>query len=80
MAFLCLRYVPGSSVALQVIGIWTIVSASTVVVTARSRHQRTSAAFGEGRVDTPFLLVLGTAATVVALGVVAAVVILAGGR
>ncbi|WP_430330800.1 DUF202 domain-containing protein [Rhodococcus sp. ACT016] len=80
VALLCLRYVPGSSVVVQVIGVWAVASASVVVVTARRRYERASEAFGAGRVAYPFALMLGLAATVVALGATSAVVILAVGR
>ncbi|PTR29014.1 uncharacterized protein DUF202 [Rhodococcus sp. OK519] len=80
VAFLCLRYVPGSSVLLQAIGIWAIASASVVVVTARSRYERSSEAFGTGRIVPPFVIMLGLAATVVALATVSVVVILTVGR
>ncbi|WP_137723200.1 DUF202 domain-containing protein [Prescottella subtropica] len=80
VAFLCLRYVPGSSTLVQVVGVWAVVSASVVIVTARRRHQRVSEKFGAGRVDYPFLLVAGLAGTVVALAAASAAVVLATGR
>ncbi|MDH6679714.1 uncharacterized membrane protein YidH (DUF202 family) [Rhodococcus sp. LBL1] len=80
VAFLCLRYVPGSSVVVQVIGIWAIAAASVVVVTARRRYERVSEHFGAGRVVYPFAIMLGLAVTVVALAAVSAVVILVVGR
>ncbi|MFM1726734.1 DUF202 domain-containing protein [Prescottella soli] len=80
VAFLCLRYVPGSSVVVQVIGIWAIAAASVVVVTARRRYERASEHFGAGRVVYPFAIMLGLAVTVVALATVSAVVILVVGR
>ena len=80
VAFLCLRYVPGSSTVVQVIGAWAIAAASVVVVTARGRHERVSAHFGAGRVEYPFLLMLGLSVTVVGLAAASAVVILLVGR
>lgn len=67
VAFLCLRYVPDSSVTVQSLGMWALVSASVVVVTARRRYERVSEHFGAGRVVYPFLLMLGLAVTVVGL-------------
>lgn len=80
VAFLCLRYVPGSSVVVQVLGTWAIVSASVVVVTARRRYERVRERFGAGQVVYPFLLMLGLAITVAGLAAVSAVVILVAGR
>jgi len=80
VAFLCLRYVPGSSVVIQVLGTWAIVSASVVVVTARRRYERVSERFDAGRAVYPFALLLGLAVTVVALAAVSAAVILVDGR
>jgi len=80
VALICLRYVPGSSVVVQVIGMWAVVSASVVVVTARRRHERASEAFGAGRVVYPFALMLGLAVTVAGLAAASAVVIVVVGR
>jgi len=80
VAFLCLRYVPGSSVLIQVLGTWAIVSASVVVVTARRRYERVSEHFAAGRVVYPFALMLGLAVTVACLAAVSALVILVVGR
>ncbi|MGF7122796.1 DUF202 domain-containing protein [Rhodococcus sp. TAF43] len=80
VAFLCLRYVPGSSVVVQVVGTWAIVSSSVVVVTARRRYERMSTAFGDERAVYPFALMAGLAVTVVVLAAASAVVILVVGR
>ena len=80
VAFLCLRYVPGSSLALQIVGTWAIAASTVVIVTARSRYERSSEAFGAGRCVPPFLSMLGLAVTVVALASASAAVVLAGGR
>ncbi|CAM3250177.1 DUF202 domain-containing protein [Prescottella defluvii] len=80
VAFLCLRYVPGSSVVVQVVGMWAIVSSSVVVVTARRRYERMSLAFGDERVIYPFALMAGLAVTVVVLAAASAAVIVVVGR
>ncbi|WP_305093801.1 DUF202 domain-containing protein [Prescottella sp. R16] len=79
VAFLCLRYVPGSSTIVQVVGVWAVLAASVTIVTTRRRHQRVSDRFGAGYVDYPFLLVVGLTATVVALAGVSAIVVLTTG-
>ncbi|QBJ97104.1 DUF202 domain-containing protein [Rhodococcus sp. ABRD24] len=80
VAFLCLRYVPGSSVVVQAVGLWAIAAASVVVVTARRRYERAAEEFGAERSEPPFLLMAGVAATVSGLAGACAVVILATGR
>lgn len=79
VSLLCLRYVPGSSLAVQIVGTWAVAAASVVVVTARRRHERVSDHFGAGRVVYPFVLMLALAVTVVCLAVASAVVILVSG-
>ncbi|RVW00602.1 DUF202 domain-containing protein [Rhodococcus xishaensis] len=80
VAFLCLRYVPGSSVMVQVIGTWTIVVASAVVVTARSRNERVAERFEAGRTVYPFLQLLVLTVTVAGLAGASAIIILVVGR
>ncbi|MFC7446533.1 DUF202 domain-containing protein [Rhodococcus daqingensis] len=75
VTFLCLRYVPGASTAVAVLGVWPIATAAAVVVTARRTHERMSEHFDAGRVAHPFLLVLGLAVTVTGL---TAVILVAG--
>ncbi|RVW06610.1 DUF202 domain-containing protein [Rhodococcus spongiicola] len=76
VAFLCLRYVPGSSVMVQVFGTWAVVAASAVMVTARSRNERAVERLEAGRTVYPFLHVLGLTVTVAGLAGVSAAVIL----
>ena len=79
VAFLCLRYVPGASILIQILGTWAVAAASVVVVTARRRYERVSEHFEAGRVVYPFLLMFGLGVTVVGLAGVSAVAVLVAG-
>ncbi len=73
VSLLCLRYVPGSFLVVQVVCALSIGIAAMIVVTARRRYEKSSALVASGRPAPPFLLMFALTSTVVTLAVVAAV-------